>query len=491
MLDWLAARAAASPGKPALEWPPDKRLRFADLSERAGRWSAWLRTQGVRRGDRVALLLETSSESAALVFAVMRTGAVLVPLNTRLSVRELRYQLRHAEAKLLLSSVAFESQVQRLQTEATCVFVGDPVVQARLTLLTPLREGRIRLDATFCLMFTSGTTGAPKAVRLSLGNFFYSANASAYRLSLSEHDLWLCTLPLYHVGGLSILLRSCLYGTGVRLEPFDPAQTARTLATRRVSLVSLVPTMLYRLLQEPLKPSATLRHILLGGAAASETLLAEAQERALPVATTYGLTEACSQVATAAAGVSFAKPGTVGKPLMFTELKVTTLSENGAEGEPAPPETSGELWVRGPSVMQGYLNSPDANADVLRAGWLRTGDMGYLDEEGDLFVVQRRRDLIISGGENVYPAEVESVLAKHPQVTDVSVLGIEHPEWGQQVVAAVVISGEGEGLEASLDTYCRRHLAAYKCPRQYRAVKALPLTASGKVKKHELVGLFD
>ena len=323
---------------------------------------------------------------------------------------------------------------------------------------------------------------------LSLGNFFYSANASAYRLGLQPDDLWLCALPLYHVGGLSILLRSCLYGTAVSLKPrFEVAEVARTLSNDPVTLVSLVPTMLYRLLEHPnFQPNEALRLVLLGGAAASEELLKKAAVRGLPVATTYGLSEACSQVTTARFEKARAKPGTVGKPLIFTEVKVVDSDDREVAAE-----AIGEVLVRGSSVMQGYLDAV-ATAEALRDGWLHTGDLGYLDAEGDLFIVQRRADLIVTGGENVYPAEVERVLANHPQVAEACVVGVPHPEWGQQVAAAVVpkASNDDDRLLSDLKNLCRESLAGYKQPRAFLLLAELPRTPSGKPRREELRAQF-
>ena len=474
MTDWLTARRHATPNKPALYWAGEA-FTFAELDAAASQWAGRLAGMGVKRGDVVAVLLNNCPGYIYLTFAVARLGAALLTLNTRLTAGEIQYQLREANAALVVGEAGL---LEPLDLSLNCL----TLVNAAKLLLADVPHQDYDPDARFCLMFTSGTTGQPKGVQLSLGNFYSSATASAFRLGVSPEDNWLCTLPLYHVGGLSIVLRSVLYGTALTLHKgFDVRAVAEALESGTVTLVSLVPTQLYRLLETDFKPHKNLRLILLGGAAVGEDLLQKAQVKGLPIATTYGLTEACSQVATALPETTFRKPGTVGKPLLFSELKL--LDD---DGKPVAANVVANVFVKGPNLMLGYLGKEPLD------GWFNTGDLGYLDEEGDLFIVQRRRDLIVSGGENVYPAEVEKTLREHPALENVAVLGIDDAEWGQRVGAVLVLNeaaNEAAVLEG-LEQLCLTKLAPYKRPRLYKVVDALPLTASGKVKKHELVPLF-
>jgi O-succinylbenzoic acid--CoA ligase len=301
--------------------------------------------------------------------------------------------------------------------------------------------------------------------------------ASAYRLGVERGDRWLSCLPLYHVGGLAVLFRSCLYGTAVIMhDGFHIEAINESLDTQQVTLISLVPTMLYRLLQARTRWPDSLRLVLLGGAAATADLITHAHTANVPIATTYGLTEAASQVATMLPDDMRRKPGCVGKPLLFTAVRI--VNEN---GESCLPGEYGEIVVSGPTIMQGYVNNKEATAKALCNGELYTGDIGYVDEAGDLWLVQRRSDVIVTGGENVYPAEVEAVLKAHPAVTAVCVAGVDHPEWGQQVAAMIVLNKPGAISEAELLTYCRDHLAGYKLPRLIQFAGALPQTASGKI----------
>ncbi|HEY9448148.1 MAG TPA: o-succinylbenzoate--CoA ligase, partial [Gemmatimonadaceae bacterium] len=351
----------------------------------------------------------------------------------------------------------------------------------------PLRD-RTDPDDPLAILYTSGTTGAPKGAVLTWSNFWWSAMGSALNLGIQENDRWLAPLPLFHVGGLSVLTRSAMYGTAAVLhDGFDVERVSAALDDERITLVSLVPTMLHRLLEvRGDRPSpASLRCVLLGGGPAPRALLERCAALGVPVSQTYGLTECCSQVATLAPRDALRKLGSAGRPLYPNELRVV----DDAGGDPLPGE-GGEILVRGPIVTAGYWNRPDATERAFMDGWFRTGDFGTLDHEGYLYVLDRRDDLIVTGGENVYPAEVEGVLLAHPCVAEAAVIGESDAEWGQRVVAVVRLA-EGADPEAAdqLQAHCRASLAAYKVPREVRVSEVpLPRTASGKVRRHSLRG---
>ena len=479
MQDWLAARAVASPQRLALSVAGHD-FTYRDLDAQVGIMAARLAALGLARGDRLGVLLPNGLAYALLIHAAIRLGLVLVPLNTRLTPAEVAWQVEKSRCRVLVA----EDDLPL----AGCQVITPAALEAVAFSGEPVLDGTVDLEAPLVIVFTSGTTGQPKGAILTGDSLFNSALASAYRNGVLPEDRWLCTLPLYHVGGLSILLRSCLYGTAVELHPrFDLAAVNTGLIERPVTLISLVPTMLQRLLDEgdPDHWSRALRLILLGGAAATPELLARCAALDLPVALTYGLTETASQVATATHAEVRRKPGSVGKPLLFTAVRI--LDER---GHPVPAGTPGEVVVSGPTVMAGYDGEPDATARVLRAGWMHTGDIGYLDEEGDLWLLQRRSDLIVSGGENVYPAEVEAVLRTHPAVAEVCVVGLPDPTWGQQVAAAIVLRAGAAADEAVLIAHCRAQLAGYKLPRRIVFVAALPQTASGKIERKRVLDLF-
>jgi O-succinylbenzoic acid--CoA ligase len=484
MRDWLAAAADARPDGIAL-LAAGRSWTFAELQTDVSATAARLSAAGVRAGDRVAVLLPNGVDYVRLIHALARLGAVLVPLNLRLTPAELRWPLTRTGAVLLLHNDETAAAVHALADLARPLALD--VLAASPAAPDDWRERPLDLDAAQAIIFTSGTSGAPKGAVLTFGNHFYGAMASAYRIGVLPHDRWLAPLPLYHVGGLAVVLRSCLYTTTVVLPPAHDAEAiSRALDTQAVTLVSLVPTMLGRLLDQRADqpPPPQLRLILLGGAAAAPDLLARAHAAGWPVATTYGLTEAASQVATMTPEDVRAKPGSVGKPLLMTRVRIVDQ-----DGRDLPAGQYGEIVVSGPTVMRGYLDEPDSRA--LRAGELHTGDIGYLDDEGDLWLVQRRSDLIVSGGENIYPAEVEAALRAHPDVLDVCVVGAPSAEWGQQVAAAVVLR-PGAALGADeLTRFARASLSGYKLPRLIRFVDALPQTASGKIQRAAVAGLFE
>ncbi|MCB8976177.1 MAG: AMP-binding protein [Ardenticatenaceae bacterium] len=514
--DWLAERAQATPQKLALIIG-SQRWTYGELNQLVNATCAKLQQEGVQAGDFVAVLLPNGLPYVCLVHALARLSAILVPLNTRLTPTELRWQIEHVAAKWLIADEGFaQDAAQWLMVNCQLLIFSDSwLVETSLTI----NHSPFTVNHYQSVVFTSGTSGQPKGVLLTFANHFWSATASAFRLGLNPNDLWLSVLPLYHVGGLAVLFRSCLYGTAVSLHPrFDLATINHDLDSNPITLISVVPTMLHRLLQSRSHWPAHLRLILLGGAAATPELVQQAN--ALPravignqlsvigkpstdyrspntdypplVAPTYGLTEAASQVATMLPSDAARKPASVGKPLMFTTIKIV-----GEDGNERPSNEIGEIVVTGQTVMAGYF------AKVVSRKWqvageeklatcnlqpatIHTGDLGYLDEDGDLFLVQRRSDLIVSGGENVYPAEVEAVLRQHPQVVEACVVGVPDAEWGQRVVAMAQIAPNATVSAQDLITFCRDHLAGYKIPRQIELVTELPLTASGKIGRKQV-----
>jgi len=478
MQDWLTARANATPHHPALIYN-DHTWSYAELDVLTSRLAHKLREIGVRPGVRVGMLMPNSPAAVVTVHAIARLHAELVPLNGRLTADEMNWQLKQAGVKLLLYTAPTAEQAVNLNPNR---------YEVNLDTLPDdhLETGDIDLDAVQAIVFTSGTSGQPKGAEITFSNHFYSATASAFRLGHHITDRWLSVLPLYHVGGLAVIFRSTLYGITVVLhERFTVDAIAHSFAQHNVTMISLVPTMLYRLLEADVTFPRTLRLILLGGAAATPDLLDRAFAADLPIAPTYGLTEATSQVATLRPADARRKPDSVGKPLMFTTVEIVDENDH-----PQPPNVYGEVVVRGPTVMRGYLRNPEATAKTLRDSALYTGDIGYLDDDGDLFLVQRRSDLIVSGGENVYPAEVENIIRTHPAVTEVAVVGLPHPEWGQQVAAAVVLRPDATLTATALTAYAREQLAGYKLPRRVLFVDALPQTASGKIQRAAVRDLF-
>jgi O-succinylbenzoic acid--CoA ligase len=483
--DWLLARTRATPQATAVIIG-DERWNYAELNILVDQ-AANILNKYAKRGARIAAFLPNNLAYVCLVHAAARCGTILVPLNTRLSNEELEWQLEHAQCSILVIDDAAADRFENWETHdrkvihSATLFTGKPERSESADLLHDGEEVQ-------AIVFTSGTTGKPKGAMLTFSNHFYSAVASGYRLGVLPEDIWLCCLPLYHVGGLAVLLRSCLYGTAVELhDGFDLATVSESLDRQPITLISLVPTMVQRLLRYRAGRSwpSSLCHVLIGGSAVPPELIAECHDLGIPVSVTYGLTEAASQVATMTPRDVPRKPGSAGKPLLFTRVMI--LSE---ESRPLAANEVGEIVVSGPIVMAGYDRDAAATTRVLQKGWLHTGDIGMLDEDGDLWVLQRRDDVIISGGENIYPAEVEAVLQAHPAVKQACVVGVEDQEWGQHVAAAIVLEIDQAISDSELIDSCRRQLAGYKLPKQVIILSQLPLTASGKVHRRAVSEIF-
>jgi O-succinylbenzoic acid--CoA ligase len=501
--NWLVQRAATSPNKLALQ-DSQSRWTFADLECHSASIARRLRTLGVQPGDHVAILFRNSLEFAVLVHATPRIEAVLVPLNIRLVAAELTWQVANVGARLLIHDSHYAPlarSIQGLMPELSLVLLqplSSPDQRSAagatdtLACLNDVAEAdtalqdQIDTSAVATIIHTSGTTGRAKGAMLSYGNHWWSAIGSALNLGTHNDDRWLAALPLFHVGGLAILMRSVIYGApAVIHESFDPVAVNRAIDEDGITIVSAVSTMLQRMLEargsEPY-PS-TLRCVLLGGGPAPQALLEECARRSIPVVQTYGLTEAASQVATLAPEDAQRKLGSAGKPLLPTMVRIDQ------DGKQATGEV-GEILVCGPTVMAGYINRPDATEHTLRDGWLHTGDLGYLDDEGYLYLVNRRNDLIISGGENVYPAEVEAVLLRHPAIEEAYVVAVPDQRWGQVPGAAIKLRPNCSLGEDAVIGFCREQLASYKVPKYVRFTDVFPLNATGKILRNALQSLF-
>ncbi len=476
--NWLIRRAATMPDRLALS-AGDTHWTFADLDRAARQCAGALAARGVMAGDRVALLTRNRAEFAAMVHAMPLLETVLVPLNIRLTAPELAWQLADVGARLLIydddrasQAAAIQHYVPRLDIVTVENLTDTP------TLDLPLRE-TIDLDALHTIIYTSGTTGHPKGAMLTYGNHWWSAVGSALHLGLYNNDCWLVTLPLFHINGLAILMRGAVYGASVILHAaFDAAAANRVIDESGASIVPLTSRMLQCMLDERGTQSypATLRYILLGDPAPL-TLLDVCERRGLPVVQTYGLTETASHVVALTPADMSRKPGSVGQPLLPLEVRILL------DGQPAALGRVGEILLRGPTVMSGYVNRPDATAAVLRNGWLHTGDLGFLDDDGYLVVVDRRNNLIICGGEQIYPAEIEAVLLAHPAIVEAGVTGSSDTEWGPSPQAWIVPHPSVSLDETGIIAFCRERLAQHKVPQRINVVEALPRTAAGKLRR--------
>jgi O-succinylbenzoic acid--CoA ligase len=445
---WLARAAASRPEHIALDTPAGS-WSYARLHAAARSGACELAAGGAGPGARVAIALPSGLAFAQALHACLLLGAIAVPVDLRLAPEERE-----------LIAAGSDLVVDRPLAKGS----GRPNAWGRGGLL-PAAVGRGHdLDAVAVVIHTSGTTSAPRPVELTYANLLWSALGSAVALGLPREERWLCALPLSHVGGLSILLRSAIYSTtAVVHERFEADRVLHSLQHEQVTLVSLVATTLARLLDAGLSHPPSLRCALTGGGPMPAALVARAQSAGVPVSLTYGLTESCSQVTTTPLAETAAMNATAGPPLFCTRVLI-------AEDR--------EILVRGPTVAPG---APGAD------GWLHTGDLGSLDEQGRLHVSGRKADTILSGGENIAPAEVEAALEAHPLVLEAAVRGRPDPEWGEAVVAIVVPREGAEVKAADLRAHCASMLARFKVPKEFLiTTEPLPRTRSGKLLRREL-----
>lgn len=485
--DWLVFRRLATPHKTALIFWDDQ-WTFAELDDLTNGLCGWLSQQPLPENRRIGVLMHNRPEYVLLIYAAARMGLTLVTFNSRLTAAEVEWQIGFTQCGFVVVDETNQETLSTLGQVNKFLIPG----LSQLTNLPTNKQITDNGSALQSIVFTSGTTGRPKAVPITFDQHFNSAMGSAYRLGVQADDVWLSVLPLYHVGGLAVIFRSLLYGTAVDLHPrFDLAEINAALDQKPISLISVVPTMLYRLIESREAWPDSMRLILVGGAAASPELVEAAgalsKDDRLLISTSYGMTEVGSQFATQTPADTAKKPGSVGKPFLFNQLQVVDDA-----GEESRAGEVGEIQIKGAVVMVGYLDNPAANAERFTAdGWFSTGDLGYFDADGDLFVVQRRSDLILSGGENVYPAEVEAILRQHPAVKEACVVGLPDAEWGQTVAAMVELL-PGESLSGqALILFSQEKLARYKQPRMIEIVDQLPQTASGKIERKVVFELLS
>ena len=501
--EWLRTIEAHGACEVALEFG-DRRVDYAQLCVMARTAQEDLASLGLHEGDLCAVLAPPSVEGVALFHGMLSAGIVLLPLNARLSERELLLALTASGARALVVEGRAEADSgardRRLAKGAGCRLLALPGQAESRGAIRELeaephgkdrewadRRLRRRAERAALVLRTSGTSGTPKGVVIGFSQLMASADGSASLLGSEVDDRWLLCMPLFHIGGLSILIRAALAGATVVLhERFDADDVARAIDDDGISCVSFVATMLARVIETRGDRSApgTLRLVLLGGGPASESLLQWGLELGYPLAPTYGLTEATSQVATRPPGI-LEKGDSLSaglEPLAGVSLRIVDDA-----GDSVSVGTEGTIEVSGPIVMTGYLDDPQATETTLAEGWLRTGDVGVLDDAGRLRVLDRRSDLILSGGENVYPAEIEAVLDDHEDVIEAGVCGVPDEKFGARPVAFLVLR-EGASLDVEeMAEFCQTRLASYKCPTTFNQSVVLPRTPTGKLIRRALL----
>ncbi|MCP5059535.1 MAG: long-chain fatty acid--CoA ligase [bacterium] len=497
---WIQERARLAPERPAIV-DGDRELNFGEFEARVARAAAWLAAEGIRRGDRVALLLANRSAYLELVFAAARLGAIAMPINTRLAPPEVAQLLEDARPGLLIHEATLAPLVETslAQTRgdaprAHAVAGAPDAYEATLAAHAPQPSiAAVSPEDPMILMYTSGTTGTPKGALLPHRKTFYNSLNAQLFFGCTQEDRVLTVVPLFHSFGLLILALPALYcGATVVLQSyFDPSAAWAAIARHRITYFGGVPTMFGRL-QDALdadRPDvSSLRFLFTAGAAIPVERIHAFEERGLRLKQGFGQTETsilCCLDATDA----IRKAGSVGRPVFHGEIRIireATLSSPPEDWQDCACGESGEIVVRGPINMLGYWERPEANAETLRGEWLRTGDLGSFDEEGFVTLTGRARDMFISGGENVYPRQVEAIYETHPDIQELAVIGVPHERWGEAGHAFVLPRPGAELEPEALRAWGRQRLASFKVPNTFEVVEELPRTVTGKVQKFRL-----
>lgn len=482
---WIRDRARLTPDRVAIDFE-GRHLTYRDLEEASARLAGEFSARGLVKGDRVTVLADNCPEYVTLFFACARAGLVMTPLNWRLTAPELAYQIDHSGAQVLLASDARMDAAR----EAVAVAESNPPLRP---LEQPADGGShdadVADDDPLLLIYTSGTTGRPKGAVLTHANCFWTNLSIDHLMDVTTFDVVLQILPQFHVGGWNVQpLLAWWKGAKVVLEQnFDPGRALDLIATKRVTTMMGVPATYMFMAEHPSFADtdlSSLRMAVVGGAPMPEPLIHTWTERGVALVQGYGLSEASPNVLGLPPEYAETKVGYAGKAYPHVEVALASEAGDLLEG-PA----TGELLVRGPNVFAGYWNDPEATATAMRGGWLHTGDIAQRDENGFYRIRDRLKDMYISGGENVYPAEVESVLMAHPAVVEAAVVGLPDPRWGETGAAVVVT--RSPTTEDELIEWCRDRLARFKVPRRVRFVEALPRSGMNKVLKRELIAWLE
>ncbi len=485
--DWIGFHADLRPDKVALiDDHTGKQHTYAALDDRVRRMSDWLASRGVGPGDRVAFLSENTIDIFEVLFACSHLNAILVPLNWRLAVPELAFIAADCRPSVLIFEEQFAAAVEHLSVPVH-LGLGDEYEEA-LAGADPAAAPPVTVnhDDTLAIMYTSGTTGRPKGALITYRMLFYNAINIGDAVGLTYRSRNLNVLPTFHTGGLNLYTTPCLRlgGSSVNLREFDPERLLHWLSSGEITHFFGVPAVYQFLAEFDGWESADLSSVeswACGGSPMPVAVLERYAARGIHIRQGMGLTETSPTLFLTDEEHALSKAGSVGKPVLHTSIRVVD-----EEGRDVPPGLVGELWAKGPNVTPGYWEMPEANAESFTDGWLHTGDAARIDADGYVYIVDRWKDMYISGGENVYPAEIEQVLFRHPNVLDVAVIGVPHERWGEAGLA-IVVPRDPAGFDAEeLLQFCDEKLARYKIPKQVVMAKELPRNAAGKVLKRTL-----
>lgn len=498
--NWPTIHALRSPERVALiDGDTGAALTFAELERRTNALADVLTRKGIRPGDRVALVTLNSPQMLEVLLAAAKLGAVTVPINFRLSAPEIRYVLQDCAAALVFHSAQLAPTVRDAISDtyireaieipsAQQRAAGEPSAYEELIASgDPARVVRTVGHEDLCvLMYTSGTTGLPKGAMLTHGNFLWNAiHNITTGDGLSWRDVNLTAAPMFHIGALGIYTMPMVYlgATSVILESFAPEAWSEAIERHRVSVAFAVPAMWAAINASAgigTRDMSSLRVAISGGAPCPVVLIEAMRARGVAFTEGFGLTETAPIACVLGAEDVVAHAGSIGKPVLHVDFRIV------ADGRDVEVGEVGELVMRGPNIFVGYWQKPDATRDALRDGWFYSGDLATVDADGFYTLVDRKKDMVITGGENVYPAEVEQALYRHPGIAEVAVIGVPDEQWGEAVVAIAVLKPGAAAGEPELIDWIRERLAHFKCPRQFVFIDALPRTATGKVLKRDL-----
>lgn len=495
--NWLTKREQLTPDREAVV-DGDRRFTYGDLNRRVNRLCQVLQSMNLSFGDRLAILSYNRVAYLEVLMSAAMLGLVVVPLNWRLTAPELAYMVKDSEASGLiwdaeLRSLARELLVQVRIPQELCIGAdhGGRVLDYETALKeagdhVPAPDQSPDGDTPHIIMYTSGTTGQPKGAVLSQGASFWNALNLGLALGMTAEDRSLSVLPMFHIGGIGLFSLPTLYfgGTVVIQRTFEPVQTLHLLETERITLFFGVTAIFLFLVQHAdFRPQAFdhARVIMSGGAPLPASLVQEYHDRGLILQQGFGMSEAAPSIATLDKSLALQKAGSVGRALFHMEARIVDDAM-----QPLEADQVGELVLRGPNLMQGYWNRTRATQEAFADGWFHTGDMARMDSDGDLYIVDRKKDMFISGGENVYPTEVENRIYELTEVAEVAVVGIPHERWGEVGLAVMAAKEGAELTEAIVRNHLKTCLATYKIPKRIVFVTALPRNAAGKVIKAAL-----
>jgi len=498
--DWIKRHAERTPDKLALvDAATGQQWTYAEFNGRSNRLASFLKNElNIKQGDRVSILAQNCADYFVALFACSKIGAILNTLNWRLAVPELAYILNDCTPRVIIYEPEFETAVSQLlpqTTIETTICMGETVLTDSWTYESALEAGspdnfegpRLSYDETWAILYTSGTTGRPKGAQVTYGNFFYNAVGMGRAIDLTSQDVNLNVLPTFHAGGLGLYAGPIFHagGTLVSMCAFDPGRLLTLINKWQVSVMLLVPAIYLALSQihEFNKHDlSNVRHWGSGGSSLPPNLVHEFAEKGIIIQQGFGMTETGPTVFLIDKENAVRKAGSVGKPVLHTDVSIRDR-----QGNVLGPDEVGELCIRGGNVTSGYWNRPEATAEALKDGWLHSGDASMMDDEGFYTIVDRWKDMFISGGDNVYPAEVENVIYQHPAVAETAVIGVAHSKWQETGRALIVLKEDQTATEAEIIDFCQDKLARYKIPKSVVFLDIpLPRTAAGKVLKREL-----